>query len=125
VNRAAVQALSTRGGELYQARRYVEALRLFETIKSVAEKSGNAELKRSAWNNIGLCQFQLGRLDSAEAVFQAIMVADPTYVKAINNMAKVRLAQGRVSEAKRLFQRVLEIDPANRIAETELKKLGG
>ena len=125
VNRAAAQALIARGGELYQSRQYVEALRVFHTIKSVADKSGDAELGRSALNNIGLCQFQLGKLDSAEAVFGAIMAADPTYVKAINNMAKVRLAQGRKDEAAKLFRRALGVDPGNRIAETELRKLGG
>jgi Tfp pilus assembly protein PilF len=124
VNRAAAQALIAHGGELYQSRQYVLALRVFHTIKSIADQSGDADMGRSALNNIGLCQFQLGKLDSAEAVFGAIMTADPTYVKAINNMAKVRLAQGRKADAAALFRRVLEIDPGNRIARKELADLG-
>lgn len=125
VNQASVEILVMKAGELYQKRQYAEALTLFKALKSHADQSGNAELGRSSLNNIGLCQFQLGKLDSAEAVFGELMAADPSYVKAINNLAKVRLAQGRKDEARQLFRRVLEIDPQNRIAQTELQKLGG
>jgi tetratricopeptide (TPR) repeat protein len=125
VNQASVEILVMKAGELYQKRQYAEALTLFKALKSHADQSGNAELGRSSLNNIGLCQFQLGKLDSAEAVFGALMAADPTYAKAINNMAKVRLAQGRKDDARQLFRQALETDPGNRIAQTELQKLGG
>ena len=125
VNQAAIQTLIVRAGELYQGRQYAESLKLFDAVKAHADKSGDTDMARSALNNMGLCQLQLGKLDSAEVVFQTIMASDPTYVKAINNLAKVRLAEGRKEEARQLFRRVLEIDPQNRIAQTELKKLGG
>ena len=123
-NEASVQDIAARAGELYQGRQYPQALALFTQLKSVADQTGNAELGRSALNNIGLCRFQMGQLDSAAAVFEVLMAGDPKYVKAINNMAKVRLAQGRVDEAKRLFQRTLTIDPENRIALEQLRRLG-
>jgi len=125
VNAASLQTLIVRAGELYQGRQYAESLKLFDAVKAHADKSGDTDMARSALNNMGLCQLQLGKLDSAEVVFQTIMASDPTYVKAINNLAKVRLAEGRKEEARQLFRRVLEIDPQNRIAQTELKKLGG
>jgi len=123
-NEASVQDVAARAGELYQGRQYPQALVLFTQLKRVADQTGNAELGRSALNNIGLCRFQMGQLDSAAAVFEVLMAGDPKYVKAINNMAKVRLAQGRVDEAKRLFQRTLTIDPENRIALEQLRRLG-
>ena len=123
VNQAAVQALVVRAAELYQRREYAESLKLFNTVKAYADRSGDTDMGRSALNNIGLCQLQLGKLDSAEVVFQTIMASDPTYVKAINNMAKVRLTQGRVAEAKELFRKVLEIDPGNRIAREEIARI--
>jgi Tfp pilus assembly protein PilF len=123
VNQAAIQTLIVRAGELYQGRQYAESLKLFDAVKAHADKSGDTDMARSALNNMGLCQLQLGKLDSAEVVFQAIMASDPTYVKAINNLAKVRLAEGRVAEAKELFRKVLEIDPGNRIAREEIARI--
>jgi len=110
-------------GELYRAKRYPEALTRFEALRHRAETAGNAGLRRSVLNNIGLCRLQMGELARAESVFVGLMAEDPYYVKAINNLGKVRVAQGKKPEAAALFQKVLDIDPQNRMAREELAKL--
>ncbi|HET9233293.1 MAG TPA: tetratricopeptide repeat protein, partial [Candidatus Eisenbacteria bacterium] len=118
-----VQDLLLQAGTLYKGRQYAEALRLFTVIRTRAESVNDAELRRSALNNIGLCKLQMGELDTAAVVFQSLMTEAPTYVKAVNNLAKVRLVEGKKAEAAALFRRALEIDPENRIAREELAKL--
>ena len=118
-----VQGLMLQAGTLYQAKQYPEALKLFTAIRNHAAAIHDAELGRSALNNIGLCKFQMGELDTAAIVFQSLMAEAPTYVKPVNNLAKVRLAEGQKAEAAALFRKALEIDPQNRIAREELAKL--
>jgi tetratricopeptide (TPR) repeat protein len=110
-------------GELYQAKRYPEAMERFLALRARAEQAGDPALARSMRNNIGLCRFQMGELDSAGAIFSALMAEDSTYVKAINNLGKVRAAEGRRAEAAALFKKVLAVEPQNRIAREELARL--
>jgi tetratricopeptide (TPR) repeat protein len=115
--------LLLQAGELYKAKRYPEALLQFEALRGRAEASGDADLRRSTLNNIGLCRFQQGDLARADSIFTGLIALDSTYVKAYNNLGKVRAAQGRTGEAESLFRKALALDPGNRIARGELERL--
>ena len=74
-----------------------------------------------ASNNKGVTLMELGRLDDAETVFQAILDGEPTRekVNAQFNVGLIRVKQDRSADAERQFSLVLADDPKYLVAYRE------
>ncbi|HST29576.1 MAG TPA: tetratricopeptide repeat protein [Chthoniobacterales bacterium] len=63
--------------------------------------------------NYGAALQQEGRLDEAEAVYQAALRLDPNYVKVHVNMALIFLSKSKLDDSRKYYERALELDPQN------------
>ncbi|XP_071960806.1 RNA polymerase II-associated protein 3-like [Antedon mediterranea] len=74
--------------------------------------------------NRAMALLKLKRFEEAESDCSLALSLDCTYVKAVCRRASARLGLGKLSEAKQDFEQVLLLEPSNKLAKTELKKIG-
>src|SRR5271169_47894 len=58
-----------------------------------------------------IAALQLGRLDDAERLFNAVLHAEPKHIGALNLMGAVLTQQKRFAEAENYFRRALHQNP--------------
>jgi predicted O-linked N-acetylglucosamine transferase (SPINDLY family) len=63
------------------------------------------------WENLGLCQLQLGQFTAAEASLRRALAIDPRAVPSLAALASVLTALGRAQEAQKVTEALLAIDP--------------
>src|SRR5262245_29927865 len=66
---------------------------------------------RQFWENLGLCQLQLGMFAAAEASLRQSLAIDPRAVPSLAALASALAALGRASEAQAVTEQVHGIDP--------------
>jgi Flp pilus assembly protein TadD len=59
------------------------------------------------WENLGLCQLQLGQFTAAEASLRQALAIDPRAVPSLAALASVLTALGRAQEAQKMMRRCL------------------
>jgi putative PEP-CTERM system TPR-repeat lipoprotein len=80
-----------------------------ETVAENLVQHGKDDL--SAQNVLGEVRLAQYRFADAEAIFQRIIAADPTFFDAKRNLARTYLAANRPDDAKRLYESVLAQRP--------------
>jgi transcriptional regulator with PAS, ATPase and Fis domain len=77
----------------------------------LAERSGNAAMRRTCLGNLGNLHYALGDLDRADDYFERALKALPSGTQAVSclaNLARVRIAQGRLEDAEQLLDKIDE-----------------
>lgn len=115
--------LVQKGASFYRVKQYVKAHEWFVQALDFYETAGNGEMVVRTSNNVGLCLYKAGHLDSAATVFETILSGDPGYLFAYTNLARVREAQGRTADAVFLYKKALEINPEFEKAQNALIRL--
>jgi tetratricopeptide (TPR) repeat protein len=80
----------------------------------------------SAWlahNNLGCIRAEQGRLDDAEAHFEASLRLNPRNSKALINLARIRGTRGDTAGAEALLKRAIELRPNDAEACAQLGRL--
>ena len=89
----------------YRARKYGEAVALFERYVADRPDSGVGHFM------LGMSAWKANDLATAEGAFDAALAIDPNHVKSLLNFARVRLEQKRPGDAIALLTRASEIEP--------------
>jgi tetratricopeptide (TPR) repeat protein len=63
------------------------------------------------WENLGLCQLQLGKYTAAEASLRRALAIEPRAVPSLAALASVLTALGRAQESQKVTEELLAIDP--------------
>lgn len=111
------------GVTLAEAGRWAEAVKAYQKALAIPTYI-HAE---SAYNNLGLAYYNLGRLGEAEAALLQALRLEPTLEAAYYHLGLVLLKTGRGEEAKAAFRRTREISPDSdfgRAAREHLRALG-
>jgi len=92
------------------------------------EKAFRAALEKGAegsdvYNELSICEMELGKLDAAKADLERALRIEPENVKIIVNLGALSYRQGRIKEAEGFFKTAVEFDPEDKIAREWLKKL--
>lgn len=77
-------------------------------MQDTARKSPN---KARVHNNLGLIQWEQGKIDEAKASFQTALQLDPEYVLPYNNLASMFLKERNFSAAEELLKKAIEKVP--------------
>ena len=107
-----VELLGALADAYFEARRYPEAIPLYERALAIAP--GDADLL----NDLGLSRFYLGKGADALAAVTAATEADPAFKHAWLSKGFILLSMGRLDEAVAPLNKVKELDPAGPLAET-------
>ena len=68
-----------------------------------------------AYNNLGAAYLELGRTDSAYAMFEHASALYPSYM-ALSNLASLYYFDGRYADAARAYRRALDLDSHDHLA---------
>jgi Tfp pilus assembly protein PilF len=111
--------------QLYLAKSYDEAAQRFAALRDRYASAGDQASVVSMTNNLGLCDYKLGRHDAARTRFQEVIALDPGYVRGYTNLGLVEEATGHRAEAMAAYEAALRVEPANRKAMAALSRLRG
>jgi len=75
------------------------------------------------YNELSLCQIELGRFAEARKSLEKALAAEPENVKIIVNLGALSLKTGRKGEALGFFKSALEIDPNDDVARRWIESL--
>jgi tetratricopeptide (TPR) repeat protein len=97
---------------------YERALTEFRTVKRLYDQkieSGNIQSNESPvdaklWNNIGMCEAQLGNLDLSYAAYEESMKLDPSYVEAKINYVIILKESSGCMKARTLLHEVIAMN---------------
>lgn len=64
-----------------------------------------------AYNNLGMLQFESGRVKEAQANFERSLSVKPDYREALLNLGRVKKNDGELAEAEALYKRAIEASP--------------
>ncbi|MES2965617.1 MAG: tetratricopeptide repeat protein [Bdellovibrionota bacterium] len=78
-----------------------------------------------AYNNLGLIQYESGRLREAEANFLKALEAKPDYREALLNLGRAKKNEGKFVEAEALYQKAIAVSPSFVTAYINLGSLYG
>jgi tetratricopeptide (TPR) repeat protein len=92
----------SKGNDLYQAKKYAEALQEYQ--KALAE---NQDLHQ-AHEKIGLCHYRLGDADNAIKAFKMMLDKDPQARNVLINLSAVLLEKGNLEEGMKYFKQLDE-----------------
>lgn len=79
----------------------------------------------SAWNNLGIALFNLGRAREALEAYQQASRLDPENADVYFNIGLVNYRMGDLIASRRAFARALEINPGHELAKSNLIALEG
>lgn len=74
------------------------------------------------FNELSLCQIEMGHLDEARKSLERALAAEPENVKIIVNLGALALKRGKKGEALGFFRSALEIDPNDDLARQWIEK---
>ncbi|MGD2089527.1 MAG: tetratricopeptide repeat protein [Candidatus Aminicenantes bacterium] len=92
----------SKGNELYQAKKYAEALQEYQKV--LAE---NQDMHQ-AHERIGLCYFRLGDLDKAIKAFKMMLDKEPQARNVLLNLSAILLEKGNLEEGMKYFKQLDE-----------------
>lgn len=75
-----------------------------------------------SWDNLGLVNLDLGRLDEARRQFKTAMQLKSDYVGAYLHLGEALKQQGKIDEAISMYEQAVEIAPGFEVAKQELEK---
>ena len=98
--------LSQEGWELWQARRFNEAIPKFQQAVKVSPSDANA------WNGLGWARFNSGKAVEAEQAFKKCLDLEPDHSAALNGLGQVYLAQRKNGLAETYLRKAAPQAPA-------------
>lgn len=105
------------GDQLYQQRRYHEALAAYQQAVEVKWRLFSAHY------SMGMIYMELGEYAKAEHSFENILRVDPTYVQAHLALGELYFRTAHYEESRKFLLRVLELDANNLQAQKLLKEI--
>jgi tetratricopeptide (TPR) repeat protein len=82
-------------------------------------------LETDTWNELALCQIELGALQAARSSLERALRLEPENVKIIVNLGVLAHRSGRDGEALGFFRSALEIDPDDSLAQEWIEAVEG
>jgi len=92
----------SKANELYQAKKYAEALQEYQKV--LAE---NPDMHQ-AYERIGLCHFRLGDPDNAIKAFKLMLEKEPQARNVLLNLCAIFLEKGNLEEGMKYFKQLEE-----------------
>jgi len=102
------------GGYLTETGRMAEGIRLLESVAS------GPVVDVDSLNALGIAYAQAGRADSARAIFERLLVMNPSSAIPLENLGLLALERGDLVTAKRHFERAAQLDPRSSRAQAGL-----
>ena len=116
-------ALFHAANTLYLQNKFTAALGYLETARQVNPKN------KYVINLLGIVQYSLGRYSLAQATFDYLIAADPTFLSAYLNLGNVLWESGNEDAALVTWKQALTFSPDNQAVlkriETALQKISG
>ncbi|MDD3980607.1 MAG: tetratricopeptide repeat protein [Spirochaetales bacterium] len=88
--------------------------------KAIELNSGDTD----SFNELALCQTELGELGAAKASLERALRLEPENVKIIVNLGALAHRMGKTGEARGFFMSALEFDPDDALAKDWLARIG-
>jgi tetratricopeptide (TPR) repeat protein len=88
--------------------------------KAIELNSGDTD----SFNELALCQTELGELGAAKTSLEKALRLEPENVKIIVNLGALSHRMGRIGEARGFFMSALEFDPDDALARDWLERIG-
>jgi predicted O-linked N-acetylglucosamine transferase (SPINDLY family) len=105
------------GIALSAQQRHPEAIAFLE--EAARRHPGDAQF----WENLALCQRQLGRFDVAESSLRRSLALRPSSVEALNALGSVLRSCGRLDEAEQAYRRASVLAPQHAATQFNLGKV--
>jgi len=90
--------------------RLMEAGEYELALKAYYRAAGETGMNVDTLSAIGSANLALGRLGQAEKILRQALMADPTFVPAMNNLGVALMESGQLGEARSMFQRAFAQD---------------
>jgi len=94
-----------------------------EGVDAFAEAVRLGSAETDTYNEMAICQSELGDLDGAAVSLRKALALEPENVKIIANLGALSYRQGRKEEAAGFFRTALVIDPDDELAKDWLAKI--
>ena len=124
--------LRRKGNDLYKARRFVEALKEYESALGICNfinalsSPDQFEIdtnKQACLLNVAAVRMAMSEYGAAEKLCTEALELDSMNIKALLRRAKARMGRGSFAEAREDLNRVKELEPWNWEAEEQLRRL--
>jgi len=124
--------LRRKGNDLYKARRFVEALKEYESALGICNfinalsSPDQFEVdtnKQACLLNVAAVRMAMSEYGAAEKLCTEALELDSMNIKALLRRAKARMGRGSFAEAREDLNRVKELEPWNWEAEEQLRRL--